>query len=222
MSQVGVFNLVPAGMDGAKLFVLDTDSLATNGVASSVVAGSNNATLYTVTWSSAVPVGRYDLIFYNGSLPLAGLVVDVSASAVTVVDDNASVISLLSAGSVRWTMPVLPSGKMAGPIVIGVDYVSNNLTSFKWSSTARSYSIASASCKLTLKKSNRAVCNCEKTVFGSVTLVSSNWQLEFDLLGTDTVDLEPGTYDWFAILVDDLGNESVVKFGTVELVCGPV
>jgi hypothetical protein len=83
MTKTGYFS-APAGMDEAKLFALNTDTVVANGTSTSVTAGTNDNTFYTVVWSASLANGTYRLVLYDGGVALAGLAqVVVGASTVT-------------------------------------------------------------------------------------------------------------------------------------------
>ncbi len=60
MSQTLEIKIAPTGIDSAKLFVDGTDTLATNGTATSVTPGTNNPTRYSIVWGTNVPTGYKD------------------------------------------------------------------------------------------------------------------------------------------------------------------
>lgn len=88
MSKTGYFS-APAGMDSAKLFTLNTDTVVANGTATSVTAGSNDTTFYTVLWSDSLANGSYRLVMYDGGVALAGLA-QVAVGDTTVTTPSAS------------------------------------------------------------------------------------------------------------------------------------
>lgn len=90
MSKTGYFS-APSGMDSAKLFTLNTDTVVANGTASSVTAGTNDTTFYTVLWSDSLANGSYRLVMYDGGVALAGLAeVTVDDTTVTVTSTSGS------------------------------------------------------------------------------------------------------------------------------------
>lgn len=100
MSKTGYFS-APAGMDSAKLFELNTDTVVANGTATSVTAGTNDNTFYTVAWSDSLAAGSYRLVMYDGGVALAGLAevtvdessVSIPSTAITVLPVQSSIAS---------------------------------------------------------------------------------------------------------------------------------
>ena len=89
MSQSGTFS-APSGMDMARLFPLGSDTITAT--AASIVPGTNDPTLYTLTFSG-VTAGVYRMVLYDGGLALA--VEDrvrVTSDAVVVVPESVPIV----------------------------------------------------------------------------------------------------------------------------------
>lgn len=115
MSKTGYFS-APSGMDSAKLFTLNTDTVVANGTATSVTAGSNDTTFYTVLWSDSLANGSYRLVMYDGGVALAGLA-EVTVDATTVVEATTSSGSGSGARTVTITVTLDTGGNVEGATV---------------------------------------------------------------------------------------------------------
>lgn len=115
MSKTGYFS-APAGMDSAKLFTLNTDTVVANGTATSVTAGTNDDTFYTVLWSDSLANGTYRLVMYDGGVALAGLA-QVTVGASTVTDATTSSSSGTGARTVTITVTLDTGGNVEGATV---------------------------------------------------------------------------------------------------------
>lgn len=70
----------PAGCNAAKAFNTDTDTVAANGTATTVTAGVNDPTHYTVVFTD-LAAGSYRLVLFNGTDPV--LAADITVGSTT-------------------------------------------------------------------------------------------------------------------------------------------
>lgn len=218
MTQTLTLKRAPRGITAVKLFDNNSDTLATNGVAATVVAGTNNPTRYVVTWSATVANGTYQLVAYNGTTVVAGTDVVVSGDSVTEVDKPSEILSKLAGGSVTWTAPVTAAGTIDQPIVIGDDYFASSSRALDWYVDPGVFPVANATCFFGGKSPSKPGWKVQGTVSAVVVDSVPKWRLRFELANTDTGALQPATYEWSVELRGPLPEHMTQIRGKVVVV----
>lgn len=217
MSQPGTIWSIE-GINAAKLASGDTEIA----VALSVDSGENFATFYTITFEDVLP-GDYDLVLLIGTAAVAGAEVTVTTNGWSErsqgVDQAVSeILSRISGGSVTWNAPVLETGQLSGPIIIGDDYLASLNRVFDWFVDPLPFPFAQATCFFGGKSSSKPP---GWNVQGNVTEVTidsqTKWRLRFELPRAVTSALKAGLYSWSTEVRGPAGHVTRV-LGSVNVV----
>lgn len=201
--------------------LLDSNGSPINSGASAFV--NESAASGTLT---LIAGGCYTYQFTQGETDASILRLRVTGSNRTIVatygtmnlDESGNIADLLAVkaktdqigtSSAIVSAPVSSQGKIA-QIFIGDDYLAANGRSFNWTITAPT-GFTAASSTTTFGGSD----GNEHAWLASGTIVDngSTWTLKHDLPKADSVELEPGTYEWTVEVKSSTGVEHTVSFG---------
>ena len=172
------------------------------------VTGTVDGT-YTHVWDfdvSAWDVGTYWVLLSNTGTPSCYVPVKVTATAAKYYS---SIAELTIDTSLSLTSMVTTTGTIAGPIIIGDDYLASIGRAFQWTIAALTgFAVGTSTCQFGGRyKTNTWL------VTGTVADAGSgNWTLTFDLPKTATTGLEEGYYEWSV----EVSNASSAEFTRVR------
>jgi hypothetical protein len=188
---VVAFTSIPAGAYRLNAFVG-----ATGGFANEV---------YDLTLSTATFYPREEAA--AGGLDAAGVRAAVglaSANLDTQLSGIAAKTQLITTGTVTYSGPVDPTGKIASPIIRGDDYLAANNRAFNWTITAiTGLTAATCTSRLGFKSGTTTL-----VVNGTVTdNGNGTWTASHDMTRTQSATLTQQQYDWSVEIVHSGGTE---------------
>lgn len=221
MTQTLTLKRAPTGVDSAKLFVDGTDTLATNGTATSVTPGTNNPTRYSIVWGTNVADGTYQLVLYDGGVAVAGADVVVSGSNVTEINEVSEILSSVTGGIVTSVSVVTSQGLISGPLVIGDEYLQANGRALIWYiDPVQNATIGNCTFEFGVAK----VASPDKVVFVAIGTLEAvtiegepKWKAVVELTNANTVLLRPVTHSWTATVVNT-SSRITFAYGSVNVV----
>ncbi|MFO0940055.1 MAG: hypothetical protein U0930_04745 [Pirellulales bacterium] len=172
-------------------------------VASAVEPGISFSNYYTITFSGVAP-GDYDLVLKIGSTIVAGAEVTVTANGWFERSQNVNqavteILDRISGGSVSWNAPVLETGQLSEPIIIGDDYLISVNRAFDWFVDPLPIPVGQATCWFGGKSQSKPPGWNVQGAVSEVTIDSQiRWRLRFELPRSVTSQLKSGLYSWSA------------------------
>ncbi len=156
---------------------------------------------------SGVPIYRGEVTFVSG----VGV---ADASGGFSVEDRATLAAikaktdLIGTGVALVVAPVTPQGKIR-QIFIGDDYLAANGRAFEWTiDEPTGFTAVTSTCSFGGSNGTD-----RWLVSGTITDLGSTWRLSFDLLKTDTENLDAGIYEWTVEVKNAAGTEHTIAAG---------
>ena len=119
--------------------------------------------------------------------------------------------SYFGGGIVGGGSPLVVSGRIIGPLIIGDDYLAANGRSLQWTVDKPS-GPAATSCVLRFVQSSGACTPVELEIAGSVSDTGTQYLLTFSITKTQSNTLAAGEYSFFVILTTSSGEEITVVY----------
>jgi hypothetical protein len=118
---------------------------------------------------------------------------DAQETTLDSVEDNVSNLNtLIGGGRVTWETPLTPFGRLAGPIIIGDDYLAASGRAFDWFVDPGVFSVAQATCWFGFAGVNVGSVLVQGTVSAVTIEGVPKWRLRFEIPRSQTVNLKPG------------------------------
>jgi hypothetical protein len=163
--------------------------MAANTVTASALAGDAVAEIQS---------GSLDAAGVRAAVGLASANLDTQLSGINVKTQ------LITTGTVTYSGPVDPTGKIAAPIIRGDDYLAANGRAFNWTITAiTGLTAATCTSRLGFKSGTTTL-----IVNGTVTdNGNGTWTASHDMTRTQSATLTQQQYDWSVEIVHSGGTE---------------